>query len=157
MSTSFPIEQQTAIRISERVSILKARNSPAACAESLSLLYDLMRSGYRESVTKERRLINPAIQYIELHFGDPDLTVSRLAELCFVSTVYLNQLFKKEFSQTPFSYITRRRMEIARDMLRENCTVVESAQFVGYSDIYQFSRAFKKHYGVSPKNMKDRQ
>lgn len=152
-----PIEQQTAIRISERVSILKARNSPAACAESLSLLYDLMRSGYRESVTKERRLINPAIQYIELHFGDPDLTVSRLAELCFVSTVYLNQLFKKEFSQTPFSYITRRRMEIARDMLRENCTVVESAQFVGYSDIYQFSRAFKKHYGVSPKNMKDRQ
>ena len=48
-------------------------------------------------------------------------------------------------------------MEIARDMLRENCTVVESAQFVGYSDIYQFSRAFKKHYGVSPKNMKDRQ
>ena len=55
-------------------------------------------------------------------------------------------------SETPFSYLTRRRMEVARDMIKEHCTVTETAGRVGYSDVYQFSRAFKKYYGVSPKN-----
>ena len=97
-------------------------------------------------------LIEPAIQYIELNLHDPTLTVDRLAGLCCISTVYLGKIFKKELSQTPFVYLTRRRMEIARDMLREHCSVGEIVRRVGYSDIYQFSRAFKKYYGVSPKN-----
>ena len=65
--------------------------------------------------------------------------------------MYLNKLFHKEMGETPFAYITRRRMEIAREMLREHCAVGEVARLVGYGDIYQFSRAFKKYYGASPK------
>jgi len=146
------IEQQTALRIFERISILKSQNSASAVAEVLSLLYDIVRNGYAESVSRERMLIKPALAYIELHFCDPDITVSQLADLCCVSAVYLNRLFKKELMETPFSYITRRRMETARDMLREHCSVSEIVHFVGYADIYQFSRAFKKYYGVSPKH-----
>ena len=74
-----------------------------------------------------------------------------LAAHCCISTVYLNKLFHKELGETPFSYITRRRMEIACEMLREHCAVGEVARLVGYGEIYQFSRAFKKHYGISPR------
>ena len=146
------MELQAAERIFERISILKSQNSASAEAEVFSLLYDIVRKGYAEGISKERKLINPALEYIELHFGDVDITVSQLAELCCVSLVYLNRLFKKELMETPFSYITRRRMETARDMLREHCSVSEIVHNVGYADIYQFSRAFKKYYGVSPKN-----
>ena len=146
------IEGKTARRTLERISLLKARNHPSAKAEILSLLYNILSIGYSERTTKERTLIEPAINYIELHLHDPELTVSRLAELCCISTVYLGRIFKGELLETPFSYLTRRRMEIAMDMLKEHCSVGEIVRRVGYSDIYQFSRAFKKYYGVSPKN-----
>jgi AraC-like DNA-binding protein len=42
-------------------------------------------------------------------------------------------------------------MELACELLRERCSVGEIARLVGYSEIYQFGRAFKKYYGVSPK------
>ena len=73
------------------------------------------------------------------------------AASCCISTVYLNKLFHKELGVTPFFYIVQRRMAIARELLREHCSVGEVARLVGYGDIYQFSRAFKKHYGASPK------
>lgn len=154
MLTLSHLEEQTAIRIYERIVILKSRDTPAALAEIFSLLYDLVRNCYAESISSERLLISPALKYIDLHLGDCDLNVTRLADLCCISTVYFTRLFKKELHQTPYSYITRKRMETARDMLREACSISDIVHLVGYSDIYQFSRAFKKYYGVPPRTMK---
>ena len=145
------IEELTATRIFERILILRSRNTLAAEAEMLSLLYSLAACGYAEGITRKRQLIAPAVKYVDLHLADPTLTVSRLAEICCISTVYFDRLFKRELFETPISYIIRRRMETARDMLAEHRSVGETASAVGYSDIYQFSRAFKKFYGVSPK------
>ena len=111
----------------------------------------LVSECYSDSITAERMLIAPALEYVDLHYADTDLTVARLAACCCISTVYLNKLFGKELGETPFSYITRRRMELACELLRERCSVGEIARLLGYSEIYQFSRAFKKYYGVSPK------
>ena len=144
------IEPQKSARIFERILVLNSQKSLRAEAEIFSLLYTLARECYSENTTAERSLIAPALEYIELHLTDPDLTVKSLAARCCISTVYLNRLFKKEFRETPFSYVTRRRMETARDMLHEHCPVGEIARLVGYGDIYQFSRAFKHYYGVSP-------
>ena len=112
----------------------------------------LISECYSDNISSERMLISPALEYIDLHYADSDLTVTKLASLYCISTVYLNKLFHKEVGETPFSYITRRRMEIASQMLHEHCSVSETARLVGYGEIYQFSRAFKKYYGVSPKN-----
>ena len=97
------MERQAAERIFERISILKSQNSASAEAEVFSLLYDIVRNGYAQGISRERMLINPALEYIELHIGDMSITVSRLADLCCVSVVYLNRLFKKELMETPFS------------------------------------------------------
>ena len=149
------IETPTATRIFERIRALKAQKEPCAEAEIFSLLYDMVRIGYTEATPARDSRIKPALEYAELHFCDPELTVAHLAALCGISTVYLNKQFKKELMETPFSYVTRRRMETARDMLREHCPVGNVADAVGYSDVYQFSRAFKRHYGASPKNSRD--
>jgi len=146
------IEPQKAIRIFERVLILHAQKTLRAEAEIFSLFYSLVSEGYTESVTAERSLIAPALEYIELHLSEAELTVERLAACCCISSVYLRKLFQKELGMSPFSYVTCRRMETAREMLYERCSVGETALRVGYGDIYQFSRAFKKYYGVSPKH-----
>ena len=151
------IEPQKALRIFERILVLDSQKSLRAEAEIFSLLYTLAREAYTENMTAERSLIAPALEYIELHLGDPELTVARLSSCCCISTVYLNKLFKKELGETPFSYVSRRRMETAGDMLYEHCQVGEIARSVGYGDIYQFSRAFKHHYGASPKALMARE
>ena len=145
------IEYQKTTRIFKHILSLNVRNGLRATAEILSSLYMLISECYSDNITSERMLISPALEYIDLHYADTDLTVTKIASLCCISTVYLNTLFRKELGEPPFSYITRRRMEIAGEMRRERCSVGEIARLLGYSEIYQFSRAFKKHYGVSPK------
>ena len=57
----------------------------------------------------------------------------------------------KELQITPFHYLTKIRMEQAVTYLQEFRRVGEVSASVGYGDVYQFSRAFKKYYGCSPK------
>jgi AraC-like DNA-binding protein len=151
MASLHHIEHQKAIRIFGHILERKERGGLRADAEILSALYLLVSECYPDAVTAERGLIAPALKYVDLHYADNDLTAKKLAALCCISTVYLNKLFRKEVGEPPFSYITRRRMEIACEMLRERYAVGEIARLVGYSEIYQFSRAFKKYYGMSPK------
>ena len=52
---------------------------------------------------------------------------------------------------TPVNYITQVKMKKALEYLYEqNYSVKEVAALVGYTDIYTFSKAFKKIYGIPP-------
>lgn len=42
-------------------------------------------------------------------------------------------------------------MEYARDLLQEGKTVTETAEALSYGSIYNFSRAFRKYFGKSPR------
>ena len=91
----------------------------------------------------------PALEMIETNF-DSSLNLDMLANACNISLSYLHKEFKKELNLTPFQYITKIRIKKAKILLSEMYPVGEVATMVGYSDIYQFSRAFKKLVGVSP-------
>ena len=54
-----------------------------------------------------------------------------------------------------FKSLTKIRMEKAKFMIEEKRPLTEIALSVGYSDIYQFSRAYKKFYGYSPSTLKN--
>lgn len=101
-------------------------------------------------------LLSPALEVIEKSYHKSDLTLEDLAESCNISKSYLHKLFKKEFGMTPFQYITHTRMEQAKILLMEMLPVGDVASMVGYSYIYQFSRAFKRFYKVSPEKIKNK-
>ena len=66
---------------------------------------------------------------------------------------YFISFFKKTMGMTPTSYITQVKMKKALEYLHEqNYSVKEVSALVGYADIYTFSKAFKKTYGISPSN-----
>ena len=78
------------------------------------------------------------------------ITCAEIANQCNISEVYLRKLFIKYRSITPSRYLLKLRMKKARLYLTEGYSVSETAQNVGYRDVYQFSRAYKKIYGYPP-------
>lgn len=148
----FPMNEDRLIRIYNRICVLKAMTTGNAQAETFSLLYRVISESITEQKDKEKELIDPAIETIELRLNDSHLNMEELAQSCHVSKTYLNKLFSEAVGMSPFRYLTLVRMEHARYMLRERYPVGEVARSVGYSDIYQFSRAYKRYYGVSPRS-----
>ena len=54
---------------------------------------------------------------------------------------------------TPHSYITQRRLALAKRMLFDGMSPTEVYRRCGYADYSSFYRAFREHYGFSPKHL----
>lgn len=76
-----------------------------------------------------------------------------LAENVGLSLYQLKQGFSKVFGKSAFQYLHQYRMEQARLLLYEgNMRVADVANCVGYSHLGQFSAAFKRMFGISPRD-----
>lgn len=73
-----------------------------------------------------------------------------------ISTAYACRLFKRFDTTSPYQYLLRERMSLAADLLArreaggERPLVKQVAAHLGFADQYQFSRAFKRIFGISP-------
>ncbi|MBB5436800.1 MULTISPECIES: helix-turn-helix transcriptional regulator [Pedobacter] len=105
----------------------------------------------------ERRHIDKlhaARQYIQQCMFDP-LTLSGIAREAGINEFMLKKGFKELFGLTVFGYLNELKMNYARQMLLESqCTVYEAAYTMGYNEPYNFSKAFKKHFGYLPGELK---
>jgi AraC-like DNA-binding protein len=67
---------------------------------------------------------------------------------------YLRKLFRKEIGETPLAYLSERRIEYAKQLLKNRysnkITIKQIALLTGFGDPYYFSRVFKKMTGKSP-------
>jgi len=147
----YPMEKDKLIIIFNRICALKGLHAEYAQAEIFSLIYKVISESIIRQKDTRSELIAPAIERMELQFYDSKLNVEELAKCCHVSKTYLNRIFGEMVGMSPFRYLTYIRMEHAQRMLKENYPVGEVARIVGYSDLYQFSRAYKRYYGISPK------
>lgn len=98
-----------------------------------------------------------AMQYIAEHYGESSLSVTDIAESIGVSEGHLSHTFKKETSYTVVGYLTRYRVHMAMQLLRDcRKKVYEVAEQVGYRDVTYFGSIFKKQVGLSPSEYQDR-
>ena len=101
-----------------------------------------------------RRRIPPAMlavrAHLDEHFSDiPQL--DELAGIACMSRSHFCRQFREHFGTTVGGYVIRKRMSIAQRLLYDlSLRPGEIAKEVGYADIYQFSKQFKKTFGVSP-------
>jgi AraC-like DNA-binding protein len=83
------------------------------------------------------------------------ISVASLAHFCGLDSRYLCRIFKKETGMTLQEYILDYRLSKAHVLLLEtSLTIGDTARSVGYTDVYNFSKMFKKKYGVSPRNIR---
>lgn len=89
--------------------------------------------------------------YIESEY-DKTITLAQLASMAQMSVPQLCAKFKKHFKTSPVAYLIRQRMHQAVHYLQDkNLKISAVARQVGYSDLFYFSKLFKKHYGASPR------
>ena len=95
-------------------------------------------------------LANSIKYYLEAHHSE-DISLDSLSSSMYISPTYMSKLFKQETGESPINYLIKIRMEKAKELLvKEELSVKEIANSVGYQDAYHFSKLFKKYTGNSP-------
>lgn len=87
--------------------------------------------------------------YIRTCYMQP-VRVEQIAQQLNLDRRYLSRLFKAHTGQTMQEYLLNVRLEAARQHLNEGCSVAQAAALCGYEDVSNFSRMFKRRFGVSP-------
>ncbi|MCD9021740.1 helix-turn-helix domain-containing protein [Cohnella silvisoli] len=104
------------------------------------------------SPNKSVEVIRRIKSYIDAHC-EADLSLQTVADQFGIDKYRLSREFKQEFDENYWHCVTRIRMEQAASFLKEtNWKNSKIAERTGYADESHFSRAFKKHYGISPKD-----
>jgi two-component system response regulator YesN len=116
--------------------------------ETCTAMHDLIIEK-RQDTTQS--FVSKAVEYVEEHFADEDLTIEKICRFLNVSSAYFSTVFKKETGKTFINYLTEYRMQQAVAMLESgNDKTHVIAVKVGYADPNYFSYVFKKQYGISP-------
>jgi AraC-like DNA-binding protein len=83
---------------------------------------------------------------------DEVLTLEQLARMTHWSIAHFSEEFRRFYGVAPYDYVIRQRMHRAVYLLRDvNQSITEIARAVGYEDLYHFSKLFKRHIGMSPR------
>lgn len=98
-------------------------------------------------------IIEQIKKYINDNYEDASLEV--VSDMFHLNLHYISRLFKKKTNMNFSDYLTQVRMEKARVLLRNpECFISEICCRVGYTDPRSFSKAFKKYFGISPREYK---
>lgn len=100
-------------------------------------------------------IFSEIIQYIVENYST--VTLSSLSEHFDKSEGHLSRLIKEETGFSFVQLLKHHRMHQAGILLREtNCSIEAVMLAVGYGDISYFYKAFKKHYGMTPKEYREK-
>jgi transcriptional regulator GlxA family with amidase domain len=101
--------------------------------------------------------LSPALQAMHADAGEP-WTVDELAKLSNMSRATFARVFQQALGQAPLKYLSDWRMTLARDLLLvQETPLAEIASRVGYSSVYAFATAFRRHHGEPPGRWRQRQ
>ena len=122
-------------------------------------IYELFAYMTANSINKLSYETNPqleyvkkTIKYIQLKYSEA-LHMDDIAEACGLNRSYLSRLFKEATGQSVQQYLITYRLKKATELMKEtNLSLQDISLAVGYTDIFTFSKAFKKNFGTSPSN-----
>lgn len=97
-----------------------------------------------------KTFVDRAAGYIHKNYTRP-ITIEGLADSLNVSHSYFSTIFRQQMGVSPHQFLMDVRLENAAALMSEHgFSVSEAALSVGYGNVYNFSKMFKKKYGVSP-------
>jgi len=98
------------------------------------------------------QVIQGSIEYIKSHLKE-DLSRDILARKASLSSSYFSILFKKYAGYSPTQYVTKIRIDRAKELLRSSRLPIRGiASEVGITDSFYFTRVFTKEVGMSPRD-----
>ncbi|HWT74118.1 MAG TPA: AraC family transcriptional regulator [Mobilitalea sp.] len=105
-----------------------------------------MASGLPKSYRKVQQLLS----HLNTNYADKITSVD-IEVMTESNFDYINRIFKQLTNKTIFSYLNMVRINHAKELISTtNMKLSEIGQMVGFSDLYYFSKVFKKATGISP-------
>ena len=105
------------------------------------------------AVTDDR--LRNVLTYFHEHLEDP-VTVEELCAHVDVSRRWLEYTFQSLLKETPYQYMRRKRLELAKHLLAEDpaAKIYRIAERVGFSSAKQLTKVFRREFGVSPRQFR---
>ncbi len=121
---------------------------PKITATIYKILAVICESQKKKKTKNKYTIIQSGIELLE---QDSNMSISEIAARCGVSECYFRKLFREYSGESPMDFRQHHRIEKAKLLLTdEYYTVGDIANELHFSDIYHFSKTFKKYCGVSP-------
>ena len=103
---------------------------------------------YKGGLPKSR--LNRVREYIGQHLDD-NVSLTALAEVAGVSLYHFAKAFKQSTGATPHQYVLDRKIDHAKELLRDpNRSVLEASSRTGFADQSHFTKIFRRLVGVTP-------
>jgi len=106
------------------------------------------------SLNMQDGLIYKIVNFIDKNFASIT-NLSDLAQNFNYDYSYLATLFKSVMNRTIKNYLQDKKISYAKTMLETSeMSVTEISEYLSYSSVHNFSRAYKNYYGISPREHK---
>lgn len=132
----------------------KEINNYGSAHEVFQYLEETITSTFEQVILEKQQLdskpIREAKKYISDHFSEP-ISLELVSEKAGFNTAYFSSMFKKETGMTFTEYLLSKRMEKAKELLKNTKnSVADICESVGYSDVKYFSKNFAKYTSLKP-------
>lgn len=119
----------------------------------LLTLVDMINRAFlqKENITQQpQTLAKRMVLYVNNHLFE-ELSIPTLAKHFYLSPSQFSRVFKQATGATPWEYVLKKRLTAAKEKIRNGHPAQGACEDCGFKDYSAFYRAYKKHFGCSPK------
>lgn len=132
----------------------------AVVGNTITLLTQIKRAtddrSARALEAEKPELLDRLIAYVEKNYTK-SLMIGDLAKSFYVSSSTISHVFKQKLGVSFYRYVTQRRLIGAKNLIEKGLSMEDVATQAGFADYSGFYRAFRKEYGISPRQYRNLQ
>ena len=135
--------------------ILRAADYKVCREEYLASMLFMLYTQIFSLISGREDYVVQAMNYIEAKYTS-DITIGEISKIIGIDRCYLSKLFKSKTHVSMQDYLIDIRIKKATEFLQSGRSVSETATLVGYKDVFNFSKMYKKRTGRPPADIRDK-
>ena len=119
----------------------------------IALLNRAMQMDREPPVSEQEGLLDALLHYVEYHLREK-ISISSAARHLLVSESTVTHLCSRELGVSFYQYVIKKRLAVSKQLMQEELSLGQIWEMAGFCDYSTFYRAFRKEYGISPREFR---